>query len=540
MPAYAVNIARMLPWMSIEDSPQMRAQQIRNAVLIVDNKHRSIVQERARLMLGADRAANVGPVDLTRNSLIVGVSRLNRAHEIPALIQDLSDSAATFCGDLSAVATIDRYRRLGGRPAPTPLIEAARETTRYQLAAGYAGLLVNYNQRRQRATFAAIAPDMLEPHYYGDDPADPTVIRHFRTRTVDGKDTVVADVYDLTDLERPAFRVEHLDGRPLPDLTRMALGKDAASGWPASWRDATGQPFHRIQIIGHPERVWRTFGATETTINVSIHRTSWGAASIDSGYPSRHVIGLVLHGTSTDSRTGQQGAASGPEVIHKWYHEDPTLPGSQFQWGPGFDPEAYGRAVNTYELTGLSATGLPVSFESLGGDPSEHEARAVEIALKQTYPEIRALYAGAIRAAVCQLNRIKPMGYEEQPEDLPGVMLREEIAEYEGIAKERAELAPPGVVADNEGTDDDASAPDDAMAAIVSTGAETLAETALNGAQVTAALTIVEKAANGLVPRDTAAEMLVQFFQLDEASVEKLLGSIGRTFTPAIPADPNA
>ena len=63
-------------------------------------------------------------------------------------------------------------------------------------------------------------------------------------------------------------------------------------------------------------------------------------------------------------------------------------------------------------------------------------------------------------------------------------------------------------------------------------------DTALNGAQVTAAQGIVASVAAGQLPRDTAVAMLTEFFNIDAARADRILGSVGRTFTPS--ADPRA
>ena len=60
---------------------------------------------------------------------------------------------------------------------------------------------------------------------------------------------------------------------------------------------------------------------------------------------------------------------------------------------------------------------------------------------------------------------------------------------------------------------------------------EKAADTALNGAQVGAAMSIVERVALGALPRQTGVEMLVSFFQLSTEQAEKIMGSVGRTFT---------
>ena len=59
------------------------------------------------------------------------------------------------------------------------------------------------------------------------------------------------------------------------------------------------------------------------------------------------------------------------------------------------------------------------------------------------------------------------------------------------------------------------------------------ADTALNGAQVTAASQIVEKVANGLLPRDSGISQLVFFFQLSQEQAEAVMGAAGTAgFTP--------
>jgi hypothetical protein len=69
-------------------------------------------------------------------------------------------------------------------------------------------------------------------------------------------------------------------------------------------------------------------------------------------------------------------------------------------------------------------------------------------------------------------------------------------------------------------------------------------DTALNGAQVAALMQIVQAVVTGLIPRDSAKEMIKLAFLVDGATAERLLGSAGTTFeaapTPATEAVPNA
>lgn len=59
------------------------------------------------------------------------------------------------------------------------------------------------------------------------------------------------------------------------------------------------------------------------------------------------------------------------------------------------------------------------------------------------------------------------------------------------------------------------------------------AETALNGAQVQAAVTIVQSVAAGTLPRDAGLGQLQIMFNLSQQEAEKIMGSVGRGFEPA-------
>jgi len=68
-----------------------------------------------------------------------------------------------------------------------------------------------------------------------------------------------------------------------------------------------------------------------------------------------------------------------------------------------------------------------------------------------------------------------------------------------------------------------------------------LADTALTGAQVQSALSIVQEVGAGKLPRDSGVSMLVGFFNLDPTEAEAIMGSVGKGFTPKAdqaPAEP--
>lgn len=63
-------------------------------------------------------------------------------------------------------------------------------------------------------------------------------------------------------------------------------------------------------------------------------------------------------------------------------------------------------------------------------------------------------------------------------------------------------------------------------------------DTALNGAQVTAALQIVQAVASGSLPRDSGVSMIAEFFNLAPERAERIMGSVGKGFTPKEPTPP--
>lgn len=93
------------------------------------------------------------------------------------------------------------------------------------------------------------------------------------------------------------------------------------------------------------------------------------------------------------------------------------------------------------------------------------------------------------------------------------------------------------------GIEDDLAAiePDAAAmggAAVAAAEGGNVQQQALNGAQVTAIVDILDKAALGEIPRESAVEVIVASFPVTRDQAEKMLGSIGNGFVPAAKATP--
>lgn len=398
-------------------------QQVELIVRIMDGAHFEDVRTRARAELG-ERANQLGPLDMTRNTLAAYVRRINRAHESPVpLVDDLAPELAAFLGDQSASTTVDLYATAGGRPMPTTLVQAATEAMRYRLAAGYSGVLLGYSERARQAYLEVVKPDNLEPEYASHDPLEPTVIRHRRIRDFEGRREEAVDVYDLTDLDNPVYRVE-IAGE---DKTAEVLGQ-TFTGDDYWWRYADGTPFHRLVIAGNTRHPYATNQLVEATLSTCVLWTHWHAGIRDAGHPQRNVRGLALAGTDTEAGSGAAGFQTGPETVLQWVDVDPERPGNHWQDGPGFDPERIGKAIRDWELTAMSSLGLPVGYEATGGEPLEHERRALDALIGRTYPDARRLDSEILRRVAAMANRAETieLGVTLR-EDPYGCLFRDEV-----------------------------------------------------------------------------------------------------------------
>lgn len=422
-----------IPWAS--RTRLTAEQQVALAVRILDQRHLADVYDRMVAMMGR-RAKTLGPIDLSRNSLLSGTTRLNRAHDQPPAVDGLAEAQAARMGDYSARVTVERYAKIGARPMSTTMQLQSREVGKYRIGATYAGHLVSFSQRSGMIYTEAVKPDLLRLTYASDDPTEPTVIEHLRRRVLNGQPVDATDIYDLTDLGQPVFRVVrgHNAHKGAEDITAAVLGQapdgdTIGSGWPLLWTDADGRPFHRIVISGNPADPFGTMSAVEATLTVSMHWTAWGTGIIDAGHPQRHVEGLVPVGADSNADTGETGIEAGPETIIQWMRAHPDQPGQHWQDGPGYDPEVTGRAIRAYEVAAMNSLGLPLDYERTGGEPTEQERLAVEQAIRATFSEVRRSDALVLSRAAMMLNRLALDGMPELDETPPAILYRDEITE---------------------------------------------------------------------------------------------------------------
>lgn len=401
----------------VRRSPQQEAAL---RVRLIDGRHTVDIIERLEAELGT-RGRTLGPVDLSRCTLASYVERRGRAYRVQPAVTGLGEVLASAIGDSSAKTTIAKYRVIGARPMPTVMQRISGDALRYRLGCNWVGMALGWSVRAGRPFLQVVTPDDLEVTYASDDPLTPTVIKWHRS---DEKGEAITEISDLTDVDHPTYIVD----KNGTDITGESL-----SGPDYWWRYADGRPFHRIVISGDPRQPYLGLPLVEGTLRLATGYTGFWAGMRDAGFPSRHALSLELEGS--DSADGWEGQASGPEVVHRWRSTNPERPGSLQQFGPGYDPEVIGRTLRNYELGLLAASGLPVSFEATGGEPTESEARELQEAIQGTYAECRGQDTLILRRLAAITNRAgdaaessgQPRPFPTIPEGGYGLLYREEI-----------------------------------------------------------------------------------------------------------------
>jgi hypothetical protein len=367
-----------------------------------------------------NRAKEMGPIDISMNPFRDNQNARGKAYLIPPACTGLSPELAAMIGDATASTTKAKYAGIGATPMPTAMQGVCSEALHYRIGCNYVGVAVGWSDRSERPYLRTVRPDCLEVEYASDDPLSPTRITERIVHEVGGKDAICRDVYDLTDLGNPSYRVLTESGA---DVTEAVFGytPEGDAYW---WRYADGRPFHRIVVSGDPRNPYRGIELVEGTLTAAVLMTHWKAGVRDAGFPRMHAIGLHLVGSDSNAANATTGTEAGPEIATIWEHDNEQRPGTLQQFGPGFDPEVIGRAIRDYCSRLISSTGLPVSLEGTGGEPTETERRALDEAIAATYPACRGQDVLLLRRVAAVVNRKTGSTH---PEGGYGVLYREEV-----------------------------------------------------------------------------------------------------------------
>lgn len=269
----------------------------------------------------------------------------------------------------------------------------------------------------------------------------------------------------------------------------------------------------RISLMGRVKSMLGIIliGAGDEYTNRSNPPTGWselsdGAKSMlaaVSGLPETVLFGATPGGLNTD---GDSGHESFRQLVSDYQETNrPELERIYQVIYAAQDGPTKGKAPEGWALT----------FAPLD-EPSEMSKAEVREIVART--DLTYINCGVYAPSDVQRGRFGPDGWAV---DLPAFEAPEEVDE-DAMEALRAEMEAAPVAGGAPG------AP----------GAEAIADTALNGAQVKSLLEILQAVALNQIPRDAAIAIVMRAFQVDEPEADRMLGSAGKGFVPAPASKP--
>ena len=411
-----------------------------------------------------------------------------------------------------------------------------------------------------------VTPDYLETEAPLDAPTLPHLVREARPRKLGGEHLYLWDTWDVRDPERPSFTIR----RGGPDSEDVTAEVMTPQEW--AWRSPVDQRPYLPWTVYHAADAGVPWDPAEWhelvhgTLSVAMLWTFWMHAVKEASWDQKYAIDLLLQGVENRGRgrAAHSRVAVDPASLLMFVSKDGR--GSVGSIAASIDPMRLAEAIVMYQS--LIAVHLGISASDITFGPSEAKS-GVAMSLtrdglrrvqRRYFPQFRAgdeelvqkiawvhnafrdpvlpalptegyrvahtslpLTTEEIRGILERNAKLLELGLKSEVDVLiemePGLSRDEAMAQLRGVAQERAALrrsvtAPPGV----------AGRPTAGAAPVVE---EKASDTALNGAQVTAAQGIIMSVAAGELPRGTGVAMLVEFFNLDPVAAERLMGEIG-------------
>jgi hypothetical protein len=405
-----------------------------------------------------------------------------------------------------------------------------------------------------------------------------------------GKPAWAWEILDVTDLNNPIHKI--VSAKRDKDWTEAILGGPKSSA-KYQYREASGRPFLPA-VMYHAERtgqLWDSHYGVEAvlgTLTVGVLLTFWVHGVKDGSFATVLLVGGKIVGLEVRSPSGERTQVISAEpgsLIEVAPADEYSGQVQAVQLQPGFDPENLMRAIGSFEAGLAEYAGVsPADLVRTGADPRSGASLSIsreglrasqaryEPQLRRGDLEVIAVAAKVINAATGSKHPeggysisypSLPLSGEErraQREDIlakVGAGLKSKVDAfidlYPGLSREQAKIELRRIEQDNREFSDvpmvvvevpatgapaadapKAPAIGDAPVAAPETPA---ANTAFNVAQVQAAQGIIVAVATGQLPRASAIQMLVEFFNLAPDAAERVMGTVGNGFTPAAPTE---
>ena len=527
-----------------------QAQRIR----ILEGAHEDDVRDDIRSMFALEIAVDleISP-DLSRNTFLLVSQQLNTAYSKPPDVR-LSEDA-----DLSPIVT----PRLWPQQVQTGLyVQALNETlVRVDWA---------YWDGATEATYRTVPPDTVVLTADPQQPDRPVRVEEVRPRQRgDGTTAWTWDVWDVSDPAAPIYRIDVVDDRGVRHDATAQFSPELAGSYP--YRDTSGAPvlpyvlYH--QRVGSSLWAWRRgVELVRGTLRLCSLWSHWTDGFNSCAHPQRYALDVGSQAGITKNVSGVpvEVIPTDRKSILKFTSTGATG-GTLSQFSAAMEPRSAAEALKTYEqglatYAGLNPSDLQVTSAQSGyaivvsREGQRRKQRALEPSLRMGDQE---LLSKAARLA----NAYGSAGLPENPRDYSiqyhgvGETEQERKAKIDTITAELQlglisridgiRRLHPEITSDEDAVErllavdriDEimaaaATGPDDVGGAPSLGGATKAQDTALNGAQVSAAQGIVQAVALDQLPRDAGISMLANFFNLPTATATDIMGSVGTTFTP--------
>jgi len=441
-----------------------------------------------------------------------------------------------------------------------------------------------------------------------------THLEELRLRSIGKKKQWTWEIWDVTDLTAPYWRIEAVDDKGV----RVDVTADYSESTVYPYFDKQDKPIMPY-VIAHSRIGSHTFDCNSGhelvigTLTAAVLWTFWIGGVRDGAHPQRAVIDGVVE--VTGAVNGQSVVRMNPQTILQIASKkigDQVMHAAIAQWEPAMDPAQAGKAIQDFEAglcvsaglspadvsggsTGQSGYAIVVSRDGLrryqkkaipparfadkqilciaarlanryGGaalpevpdawsiqyapiqqSPDEMRAEAervekyISMRLMSRVQAVQSLFGLQHEAAEEWINEVDEAEKPETSDAMPdNADVAEEMDAIDEMLAVEGEADMPAIKASlakiratlSTGAVALAPASADPLAASSTPGGGTVkaADTALNGAQVQAATAIVAQVAGRLLPRESGVQQLVEFFNLDPAKADRIMGSVGKTF----------
>ena len=490
---------------------------------------------RAELLIGIIRKDAWKKVDLSANAMRSTFSDLARSHDSQPPLSHPDPAAAGLFDAISA----------GGI---WPMMQTVERDT-----LALKEMFVRVDVVDGALTYRRVFPDYVLAYSLADRPQIPVQIREARQRMIGGRWRWAWDVLDITDPAAPFYRV-HLDaaGELGDDVTAEVLG--AVGEYP--YRRADGTPIlpyamWHARASGALFDAWANFEIVEATLNLGVMYTNFTHVIRTSSWAQRWTVDLEVEGTEITTIGGRSRSAivTDPSTVIMLKSSPDGANPQVGQWTTTADPGVLIGAIERYERRALAAAGVnPADAQRIGADPRSGWALTVSRdgqreSMRRLEPQWAAGDLAMVEISAILLNRGTGTSYPETGYTIGFVgiplspderrLLLEEIEKemelglmdqveayirlHPGTDRATAARALEEIQMVNSGGDVDAGV------AVGAPVADDVAKTAMNGAQVSSMIAVVEQVAAKIIPAASAVALLMRSFQMTEAEARSII-----------------